>query len=142
MAFILKDYNFEKLKPYESKLYTALYGDFIRDVSREAKMAMEEVYEDHFGYNGNILGGCNRCVINAMKRLAKLYFPDKQAREEEAEQAKKIEEVVELELEKKEEVVELEPEKEEVPFRQEPKRQNVNNKAVAKSTPKKAANKK
>lgn len=87
---------YEKLIPYEEKLHTALYCDFVRLTDLRMKEQLAELHNEAFGNNGNILGGCNRCVLNACKNLAREYFKAKTIFEEE----------VRKELERKEEVVE------------------------------------
>lgn len=65
---------FEKLLPYEEKLHTAYYCDFVRLTDSRMKEELAKLYAEEFGDGGKILTGCNRCVINALKNLGKVYF--------------------------------------------------------------------
>ena len=65
---------YESLKPFSGHLYTAYYCSFIRLTDKEAKAKLDKLYKDLFGTESNILGGCNRCVLNALKKLGKEYF--------------------------------------------------------------------
>ena len=65
---------YEKLIPYEEKLHTAFYCDFVRLTDPRMKEELAKLHNEAFGHNGNILGGCNRCVINSLKNLAREYF--------------------------------------------------------------------
>lgn len=65
---------YEKLIPYEEKLHTAFYSDFVRLTDPRMKEELAKLHNEAFGHNGNILGGCNRCVINALKNLGREYF--------------------------------------------------------------------
>lgn len=69
---------YEKLKPYEDKLYTATYCGFVRLTDSSMKSQLAVLHNEEFGNNGNILTGCNRCVINALKNLGKSYFAFKE----------------------------------------------------------------
>ena len=87
---------YEKLIPFEEKLHTALYCDFVRLTDPRMKEQLASLHNEAFGHNGNILGGCNRCVLNSLKNLAREYYKAKAIFEDE----------VRKELERKEEVVE------------------------------------
>lgn len=66
--------RYEALQPFSGVLYTAAYASFIRLTDSKAKAVLEKLYTDEFGHSGNILGGCNRCVLNALAKLGKAYF--------------------------------------------------------------------
>lgn len=74
---------YEKLIPYEEKLHTAFYSDFVRLTDPRMKEELAKLHNEAFGHNGNILGGCNRCVINALKNLGREYFKAKKVYEAE-----------------------------------------------------------
>lgn len=83
---------FEKLIPYETKLYTAYYSDFVRIPDSKMKEELAALHMEAFGNTGNIMGGCNRCVINALKNLGREYFAlKKQLKEEELQVGKEPE---------------------------------------------------
>lgn len=70
---------FEKLKPYEEKLYTAYYCQFVRLTEPNAKQELAKIYKEYTGEDGNIMNGCTRCVLNGIRLLAKPYFEMKKA---------------------------------------------------------------
>ena len=74
---------YEKLIPYEEKLHTAYYSDFVRLTDPRMKEELAKLHNEAFGHNGNILGGCNRCVINSLKNLGREYFKAKKVYEAE-----------------------------------------------------------
>lgn len=82
---------FEKCKPFEEKLHTALYCDFVRLTDSHMKEQLAQLHTEEFGHGGNILGGCNRCVLNAIKNLAKSYFQFKAKAEAEEKVGKELE---------------------------------------------------
>ena len=87
---------YEKLIPYEEKLHTAYYNDFVRLTDPRMKEELAKLHNEAFGNGGNILGGCNRCVINALKNLAREYFKfKKQITEEVRKEPEPIPEVIE-----------------------------------------------
>lgn len=87
---------YEKLIPYEEKLHTAYYSDFVRLTDPRMKEELAKLHNEAFGHNGNILGGCNRCVINALKNLGREYFKFKtQMTEEVHKEPEPIPEVIE-----------------------------------------------
>jgi len=93
---------YEKLIPYEEKLHTAYYSDFVRLTDPRMKEELAKLHNEAFGHNGNILGGCNRCVINALKNLGREYFKFKaQMAEEVHKEPEPIPEVIEQPKEKK-----------------------------------------
>lgn len=87
---------YEKLIPYEEKLHTAYYSDFVRLTDPRMKEELAKLHNEAFGHNGNILGGCNRCVINSLKNLGREYFKfKKQIAEEVHKEPEPINEVPE-----------------------------------------------
>lgn len=94
--------RFEALEPFSGHLYTAAYCSFIRLTDNKAKAVLEKLYLEEFGNSGNILGGCNRCVLNALKKLGLAYFKYKKELQEKPD-------IVGEELEPKTEVIENKP---------------------------------
>lgn len=96
---------FEQLKQYDRHLYNATYGSFIRLTDNNEKADLARLHKEHFGNDGNILGGCNRCVLTALKRLGQDYFKEKKIVEAEEKQKEQMK-LVEYEPEKITELVE------------------------------------
>ena len=82
---------FEKLSKYEEKLHTAFYCDFVRLTDPSMKRDLAQLHKELFGTEGNIMNGCNRCVLTALKNIAREYY--RFQKQLEAEEAKKAEEV-------------------------------------------------
>ena len=94
---------FEKLKPFEEKLHTAYYNDFVRLTDSKMKEQLAGLHMEAFGHGGNIMGGCNRCVINALKNLGREYFIFKKKLEEElAKEQEQVQKELELKAEQPE----------------------------------------
>lgn len=77
--------RYQALQPFSGHLYTAAYCSFIRLTDSGARAVLDKLYTDEFGASGNILGGCNRCVLNALAKLGKAYFAYEKEREVEKE---------------------------------------------------------
>jgi hypothetical protein len=85
---------FEQLRQYDRQLYNATYGSFVRLTNNNEKADLARLHKEHFGNDGNIMGGCNRCVLNALRNLGKDYFKEKkivEAEEKQKEQMKLVE---------------------------------------------------
>ena len=83
---------FNELKQYEKTFENAVYADFIRLTNNAVKADLARLHKAHFGNDGNIIGGCNRCVLNCIKNLGKAYFKEKaviEMEERKAEEEKK-----------------------------------------------------
>ena len=96
---------FEQLKQYDKHLYNATYGSFVRLADNNEKADLARLHKEHFGNDGNILGGCNRCVLNALKRLGQDYFKEKKIVEAEEKQKEQMQ-IVGLEAEQITQLVE------------------------------------
>lgn len=107
---------YEQLIPYEKILHNAYYSSYVRITDNTTKAELARLHKEQFGNDGNILGGCSRCVLSAVTKLAREYFKEKKLIEEKAKA-----DVVGLEAEQITELVE--------------------NKAVTKNTKKSSANK-
>lgn len=69
---------FERLQAYDSQLYTAKYLGYARNLNTKARNELNGIYTEIFGEAPiGLLGGCNACIYNALKRLATVYFPFK-----------------------------------------------------------------
>lgn len=80
---------FEQLKKYDRLLFNATYGSFIRLADNNEKADLARLHKEQFGNDGNIMGGCNRCVLNALKHLGQEYFKEKKIVQEEEKQKEK-----------------------------------------------------
>lgn len=70
----MKQENYEFLKEhYATALYTAVNLDYMRNINNGKKADFERIYKEE-GYTDRINWSCNGCVMNAFKRLGKLYF--------------------------------------------------------------------
>ena len=70
----MKKENYEFLKEhYATALYTAVNLDYMRNINNGKKADFERIYKEE-GYTDRINWSCNGCVMNAFKRLGKLYF--------------------------------------------------------------------
>lgn len=70
----MKKENYELLKEhYATALYTAVNLDYMRNINNGKKADFERIYKEE-GYTDRINWSCNGCVMNAFKRLGKLYF--------------------------------------------------------------------
>lgn len=88
---------FEQLKKYDRLLFNATYGSFIRLADNNEKADLARLHKEQFGNDGNIMGGCNRCVLNALKHLGQEYFKEKKiVQEEEKQKEKEAEQITEL----------------------------------------------
>lgn len=79
--------NYEKLKQYEDKLYTAAYCQFVRLSSRNDMLVIDEIYKNVFHTDKGIVGSCQHCVYLACKKLGLLYFQDKKEYEKKEKEA-------------------------------------------------------
>ena len=70
----MKKENYEFLKEhYATALYTAVNLNYMRNINNGKKADFERIYKEE-GYTDRINWSCNGCVMNAFKRLGKLYF--------------------------------------------------------------------
>lgn len=101
----MKKENYEFLKQhYATALYTAVNLDYMRNINNGYKADFERIYKEE-GYTDRINWSCNGCVMNAFKRLGKLYF---KADEQYTKQVEIIEpEALKVELEEPKAVAEL-----------------------------------
>ena len=71
----MKAYNKNKLKPFESNLYTALYQDYSRNLPTSALNTIEQVVFDEIpNWNKRTNMSCSHCVLRLLKAAGKLYF--------------------------------------------------------------------
>lgn len=90
----IEQYN--KLKQYETLLYTASQRNYVMFGSIVTKKILSELYTQIFNKKSNMLGGCGGCALNEMKELANAYYsyvpPKVEAQEEEKKEEVQVEE--------------------------------------------------
>ena len=69
--------QFDCIKEYETDFSHALNDGYFRIVNRKLLADYAEIYKSVFKKDSKILNGCNRCVLQDIKLLAKTYFDDK-----------------------------------------------------------------
>lgn len=72
------DEQYEYLKNFEPQFNTAIKSHFVRMDNRNTLAEFESIYKSVFGRPSNILGGCMRCVVDALVKLGTLYYKDKE----------------------------------------------------------------
>lgn len=75
--------QFEKLAKYEQHLYTAVYGDYARNVTMEGFQVLDAIYKEVYGRDGGMTSGCGRCRLRGLKDLGRLYYEYKNTVKEE-----------------------------------------------------------
>lgn len=75
MKLSIEDYN--KIAEYDKDFSHALNENYFRIVNRNLLKDYAEIYKRVFNRDSKILNGCNRCVLQDIKLLAKVYFDDK-----------------------------------------------------------------
>ena len=107
----MKKENYELLKEhYATALYTAVNLDYMRNINNGKKPDFERIYKEE-GYTDKINWNCNGCVMNAFKRLGKLYFKadEQYAKQEEIIEPQALKVVLEAPIEEDATVVLEEP---------------------------------
>lgn len=75
--------DYEYLSAFKPQFNSAIKSHFVRMDNRVTLAAMDAIYVKVFGRSSNILGGCMRCVCDAVAKLGQKFYED------EAEYAKK-----------------------------------------------------
>lgn len=75
MKLSIEDYN--KIAEYDKDFSHAINENYFRIVNRNLLKNYAEIYKRVFNRDSKILNGCNRCVLQDIKLLAKVYFDDK-----------------------------------------------------------------
>lgn len=65
------------LAKYEQNLRTATQSNFTRAMSQTAVQEVKQVYEQLTGQPYRMNKNCSACVLDLLKRTARLYFNDK-----------------------------------------------------------------
>lgn len=79
---------FEKLKPYESQLNTAIKCDYARNITKEGFSVLNAAYKELFNKDSNLGSGCGKCQLNNLKQIARLYFEYKEKMAQKMEKAR------------------------------------------------------
>lgn len=69
--------EYEYLSAFDYQFHTALANNYTRIDVRGVLAKMAEIYERVFKTKSKMVGGCNKCVLTDIKRLARVYFEDK-----------------------------------------------------------------
>lgn len=64
----------ERLSQLESYLNTAVYCDYIRQISRTDLLILVNAYKEIFGVNFTESLNCGNCVLGLVKRIGIEYF--------------------------------------------------------------------
>lgn len=86
---------YEQLIPYEKILHNAYYASYVRITDNTTKTELARLHKEQFGNDGNIIGGCSRCVLSAVTKLAREYFKEKKIVEAEEKQKEEMNNQVE-----------------------------------------------
>lgn len=88
--------QYEKLKQYESHLYTAKNCDYVRGLTAQTVKELADLYEEIISKNNNGLkSGCSRCRLRSLKDLARVFYQYQEAQAKEQEKAQEEEETQE-----------------------------------------------
>lgn len=72
----MKASNKKILDKYKSNLNTAYKANYSRNIPKVAVQEMERVYFDETGKSLTTNYSCGGCVLNTLKKIAKLYYGD------------------------------------------------------------------
>lgn len=78
----MTDEQFAALAPYEQNFETALKVNYSRYPGMAAIDMMFRIYRDLTKSRININRSCSVCVLNLVKNVGKLYFAEKERREQ------------------------------------------------------------
>ena len=88
----MTDEQFAALAPFEKNYESALKANYTRYPGMTAIDTMFRTYRELTNSRININRSCSVCVLNLVKNVGKLYFAEKERREQlAAEQAKAVE---------------------------------------------------
>lgn len=79
MTYSKEDYEY--LSKFEFHLRSAVDSNYCRIDARNTLGEFDTIYQRAFGRKSKLTNGCNRCVLENIKELAKAYFEDKRAYE-------------------------------------------------------------
>lgn len=82
MNYSKEDYEF--LSNFEAQFKSAINSHFVRMDNRITLAKLDTIYNKVFGKKSNLLGGCNRCVVDSITKLGNLYYKDKEEMAKEA----------------------------------------------------------
>lgn len=99
MKLTIEDYN--KIAEYEKEFSHAINEGYFRIVNRNLLVEYAAIYKRVFNRDSKILNGCSRCILADIKRLATVYFKDKEEKNSIKSIEEPIEEPVEEEAPKK-----------------------------------------
>lgn len=95
----MTDEQFNILAQYEPNYESALKANYTRYPGREAVDLMFRTYREITGSRININRACSVCLLNLVKNVGRLYFKEKERREEEARKAEELKKQAEVKTE-------------------------------------------
>ena len=78
------DEQFAALAPFEDNFRTAIDGEWTRRVRTPDQLRIKEIYEAATRSRIPFNQGCGTCLLNLLKRAGRLFFQDKEKRENSA----------------------------------------------------------
>lgn len=66
--------QYELMLPYEKHFWTAINGDYARNVTMEGFNILDEIYKDVYKRDSGLKSGCSRCRLRGLKDLGKLFY--------------------------------------------------------------------
>lgn len=70
------------LSNFEDNFYTAIKSSFSRNISRSHLEKFSEIIEKETGKPTNTNYNCSVCALNLIKKMAELYYAEKNKKEE------------------------------------------------------------
>lgn len=70
------------LSQFEENFYTVTRSNFSRNISRTNLEKFSEIIEKETGKIQNINFNCSICALNLIKKMAELYYAEKNKKEE------------------------------------------------------------
>lgn len=70
------------LSQFEDNFYTATRSNFSRNISRTNLEKFSEIIEKETGKPTNTNYNCSVCALNLIKKMAELYYAEKNKKEE------------------------------------------------------------
>ena len=78
------DEQFAALAPFEDNFRTAIDGEWTRRIRTPDQLRIKDIYEAATKSRIPFNQGCGTCLLNLLKRAGRLFFQDKEKRENSA----------------------------------------------------------
>lgn len=72
----MKQNNKKLFDKYKDNLTTAYRADYSRNLPNYVVEQLAAAYEDETGYHISVNTSCGHCVLDLLKRCAKIYFKE------------------------------------------------------------------